>query len=200
MGSYIDRLNQIVEISYQILCGKIAGGQISIVNEASLQLQFGVILTQVGKLFEFTPEDRFSISLESVQEIKETTKSKRGSARCDIMLYLSNNTTTISLAIELKCFLKSKNAETITSNRFSVYKDLENLENYDSNGGYEVVYTNNRNYSDAGSSSKIPLGQSVTIGQISDGKHSIKLRNEYKLHWDIFENEHCYFLKVKVGK
>ncbi|MGM9794969.1 MAG: hypothetical protein ACI3ZZ_01940 [Candidatus Aphodosoma sp.] len=199
MESYIERLNKIVDNSYEILCSKIAGGQISIVNEASLQLQFGVILTQLGKLYEFSPEDRFSISLESVQEIKETTKSKRGSARCDIMLYFSNNTTTISLAIELKCFLKSKNAETITSNRYSVYKDLENLENYDSNGGYEVVYTNNENYSNPDSKSKIPFGDKMKIKKILDDKHPIELRNEYELHWDSFENKH-FFLKVKVEK
>jgi hypothetical protein len=47
------RLEQIVEISYSILQNKIVGGAIDVPNEASMQMQFGVILKQVGQLYEF---------------------------------------------------------------------------------------------------------------------------------------------------
>ena len=77
---------------------------ISISNEASFQLQFGVILKQIGQLYEFDEKDRFYIQLEDVQTIDVTQKSKHGRARCDIMLSLKNGKDEFSVAIELKYF------------------------------------------------------------------------------------------------
>lgn len=39
-----ERLRQIVQISYELLCNKIVGGSITIQNEACLQMHLGVIL------------------------------------------------------------------------------------------------------------------------------------------------------------
>ena len=69
-----DRLREIVDISYRILCNKIVSKSISISNEASFQLQFGVILKQIGQLYEFDEKDRFYIQLEDVQTIDVTQK------------------------------------------------------------------------------------------------------------------------------
>ena len=102
---------------------------ISISNEASFQLQFGVILKQIGQLYEFDEKDRFYIQLEDVQTIDVTQKSKHGRARCDIMLSLKNGKDEFSVAIELKYFKKAE-GETITDNRFRILCDIENLENY----------------------------------------------------------------------
>ena len=100
-------LTEIVDISYRVLCNKIVSQSINIPNEASLQLQLGVILKQVGQLYEFSTEDRFAIQLEDVQDISATQKSKKGKARYDIMLTLENGVDKSTVAIELKHFKKA---------------------------------------------------------------------------------------------
>ena len=71
-----ERLTEIVDISYRVLCNKIVSQSINIPNEASLQLQLGVILKQVGQLYEFSTEDRFTIQLEDVQDINDQKPKK----------------------------------------------------------------------------------------------------------------------------
>ena len=61
-----NRLQEIVQTSYRLLCNKITGGLIEVDNEASLQMQSGVIMRTIGQLYEFSPKDRFSIVLEHV--------------------------------------------------------------------------------------------------------------------------------------
>ena len=75
-----ERLIEIVETSYRILCNKIVLQSINIPNESSFQLHFGVILKQIGLLYEFEDGDRFSIQLEDVQSINSTQKRKNGKA------------------------------------------------------------------------------------------------------------------------
>ena len=154
-----ERLTEIVDISYRVLCNKIVSQSINIPNEASLQLQLGVILKQVGQLYEFSTEDRFTIQLEDVQDINATQKSKNGKARCDIMLK------------HCKKASKKASSETITDNRFSIWCDLENLENYkevfsQKNQeliGYEILYTNNPNYANPGSTSYVKIGHGIVM-------------------------------------
>ena len=205
-----ERLTEIVDISYRVLCNKIVSQSINIPNEASLQLQLGVILKQVGQLYEFSTEDRFIIQLEDVQDINATQKSKNGKARCDIMLTLENGVDKSTVAIELKHFKKaSKNSssETITDNRFSIWCDLENLENYkevfsQKNQeliGYEILYTNNPNYANPGSTSYVKLGHGIVMnpGEYESNGRKVTLRNEYTFNWDIYPDDNC-FLKIKV--
>lgn len=161
-----ERLIEIVETSYRILCNKIVSQSIRIPNEASFQLHFGVILKQIGHLYEFEDGDRFSIQLEDVQSINSTQKSKNGNARCDIMLSLRNSTAEYSIAIELKHFKKSE-GETITANRFSILCDIENLENYKKANskleGFLIIYTDNPNYANPKSPSYIKIGEGVKL-------------------------------------
>ena len=103
-----ERLKEIVKISYNLLCNEIAGGSITIYNEASLQMHLGVILKQVGRLYEYTKTDRFSIDLETWQEIDGTLKSKNGRARCDINLKMENEQEKYEVALELKYFKYSE--------------------------------------------------------------------------------------------
>lgn len=63
-----ERLTEIVNSSYWRLCN-IVSKNISVSNEASLQLHLGVILKQIGQLYEFEANDRFYIQLEDVQSI-----------------------------------------------------------------------------------------------------------------------------------
>ena len=205
-----ERLTEIVDISYRVLCNKIVSQSINIPNEASLQLQLGVILKQVGQLYEFAAEDRFTIQLEDVQDINATQKSKTGKARCDIILTLENSVDKATVAIELKHFKKASkksSTETITDNRFSIWCDLENLENYKEafsrNNqeliGYEILYTNNPNYANPGSTSYVKIGHGIVMspGEYESNGRRVMLRNEYTFKWDRYPNDNC-FLKIKV--
>ena len=118
-----ERLKEIVQISYNLLCNKIADGNIYVHNEASLQMHLGVILKQVGHLYEFSKSDRFSVELETWREIEGTLKSKKGRARCDIQLKMENEHESHEVAIELKYFRRHVN-ETITDNRSKIKFNL----------------------------------------------------------------------------
>ena len=197
-----DRLREIVDISYRILCNKIVSKSISISNEASFQLQFGVILKQIGQLYEFDEKDRFYIQLEDVQTIDVTQKSKHGKARCDIMLSLKNGKDEFSVAIELKYFKKAE-GETITDNRFRILCDIENLENYKKRNVklccFEILYTDNSNYANPNSISYIKIGQGATVnaGQHTSNNRVVNLDNQYTFNWDIYDVDYC-FLKIEV--
>ena len=199
-----NRLSDIIDISYKILCNKISAGSINVYNEASLQLQFSVILKTIGHLYEFEKYDIFEIELEKKINLKEKTwKSNNKKARCDIWISLSNSKTnkSESAAIELKYFRKSQ-GETTTDNRFSLLCDLENLEHYQNISNnihcYSITYTNNPNYSKSNSTSYINIGNECSCsGKIISNKKEVNLENNYIFSWDIYINEY-YFLKIKL--
>lgn len=132
------RIKQIVEVAYDRLCGKITGQRIDVSNEASLQLQFALILKTLGELYEETPDERFNIELEKNVTLEGGTfvKSKTEKAKIDIWLSLENVKTgeKHSCAIELKYFKKLNHRE--PNNRYDVFKDLHNIECY---GGFVDV-------------------------------------------------------------
>jgi hypothetical protein len=98
-----ERLKEIVQISYNLLCNKIADGNICVHNEASFQMHLGVILKQVGHLYEFSKSDRFSVEFETWREIEGTLKSKKGSARYYVQLKMANEHDSHEVVIELNC-------------------------------------------------------------------------------------------------
>ena len=187
-----ERLKEIVKIAYNLLCNEIAGGGIRIHNEASLQMHLGVILKQVGSLYEFTETDRFSIELETWQEIDGTLKSKNGRARCDIYLKMENDEAKCEVAIELKYFKRSEN-EAVTDNRFSILLDLENLEQYQANNPgllcYEIVYTDNVNYTKADNRSKIKITPKISGNDVPYVGRIIKLHKTYDSVWESYDNK-----------
>lgn len=197
-----NRLEQIIQNSYELLVGKVVGGEIVIVNEASMQMQFGVILKQIDKLYEFCEDDKFSIELETWREIGSTTKSKKGRARCDIWLELKNNDEVWQAAIELK-FLKQGKAEAVTDNRFSILLDLENLEHYKANNSnllcYEIVYTNNENYTKLNNRSKIKITPVISGHSEPYGGRTITLQKEYSSIWESYSSQH-HFLKINLNQ
>lgn len=196
-----ERIREIVSISIDIFLNRAALGDIKFENEASMQLQLGVIMQNVGKLFEFSKEDHFTISLEHIETISPTQKSPAGKARCDIWIELTANGQKTRCAIELKYFPK-QNSETITMNRFSILKDLENIEHYESaDMGYQIVYTDNKNYTDPNTRSYINIGEGQVLkGNIESNGSEVSLQKEYLMHWDIIEAQgksHC-LLKIQV--
>lgn len=202
-----ERLSDIINISYKILCNKISVGSINVYNEASLQLQFSVILKTIGHLYEFEKYDFFEIELEKKISLEEKTwKSNNQTARCDIWISLSNSKTNAneSAAIELKYFRKSQ-GETITDNRFSLLCDLENLEHYKRIFSnilcYSITYTNNPNYSKSNSTSYINIGNECNCtGRIISNKKEVNLENKYTFNWDIYKNKEneYHFLKIEL--
>ena len=187
-----ERLKEIVQISYNLLCNKIADGNICVHNEASLQMHLGVILKQVGHLYEFSKSDRFSVELETWREIEGTFKSNKGRARCDIQLKMANEHGSHEVAIELKYFRRHIN-ETITDNRFSVLLDLENLEQYQVNNPdllcFEIVYTDNENYTKIDNRSKIKITPKVSGNDEPYVGRTIKLRKTYDSIWDSYHSK-----------
>lgn len=195
-----ERLKGIVKISYSILCNKVAYGDIKIANEASLQMQFGVILKQVGHLYEFANTDKFLIDLETAQTISPTIKSSKGQARCDISLQFSTNNDNVAKAvIELKHFKYDKANEAVADNRFSIMKDIENLEHYKEKDSqllcYEILYTDNKNYANPHTTAGIKLSPTITQC-FTYCQQTITLKNNYVAEWSNYGNN--YFMMVML--
>lgn len=198
-----DRLRQIVELSYTILCNKVAAGSFNVPNEASIQMQLGSIINWVGKMFEFDKHDRVVVELESPKEIAKTSKSISGRARCDIYVTLSCGESKAVAAIELKHLKKDPN-EAVTDNRFSVLQDLENLEQYKASESellcYEIVYTENINHTLCKENCVVNIGNGAIAPQLLEytQNRKVKLNGTYTFLWNVYkegEGYHC-FLKV----
>jgi len=180
-----------------------------------MQLQFGSLLKSIGQLYEFSPNDHFCIELESLEDISQTAKSTNG-ARCDIKLsfFEGRQSTAKSKAfIELKYFKHDNNTtETITSNRFSVFMDLENLERYQDEKRdadfpkpicYEIVFAENSTYCSPKKDLKekklnIGEGESYNPGELIEYRSKkVNLKNKYVFHWDK-SADNQFWLKIKI--
>ena len=147
---YKNRLINIINLSFTCLYEKINGGLIVVENEASLQLQLSAILKTFGEQFLYTKEEVFSIELEKPVVLTKGTFSKSNSTKARIDIFLSiedikeNEITNCS--IELKFFKKSNHRE--PNNRYDVFKDIHNLENYEefSDFGFLLVATDHKHY------------------------------------------------------
>ncbi len=148
---YKERMEQIINYAYMLFCNQVAGGSISIENEASMQLHLSNILLQLGRLNVFSTDEFFNIILEKKLHLSSpTNKSKNQNARIDIWIeILKDNQAVCSAAIELK-YLKYSKAAAVTDARHSVYKDLENLEQYAVEHKNllvcEIVFSDNQNF------------------------------------------------------
>lgn len=203
------RIKDIVRMSYTMLSQKIAGGLVHVDNEASMQLQLGVIMKSLGQMYEFANDEHFYIELEKVVNDNniQTWKSPHGKARVDIVIKFVKGSdsapeSAYTAAIELKYFPQTK-GETTTDNRFCMLADLENLEAYtktkNADIGYFILYTTNKNYlTDVRSSVKIGNESSIS-GDIDNNGRKLSLASDYKLNWDCYEGSHShYFLMQEV--
>ena len=217
--TFEERLQQIVNISYNLLCNKIVGGEISIFNEASLQHQLCIILKQIGIQYLFSNSEHFSVDLEKQIPMKQQTIKSPKTARCDIWLSMWDNEKKTVCAIEVKFFKYNKATEATTDNRFYLLLDLENLEQYKNQAEqsilcYSIVYTNNGNYSKETTSSVIKLSPYITqhcereLTKYIKGTNgekiatknvlTVNLSKEYNACWDCY-NSH-YFLKIDMNE
>lgn len=207
-----ERLKKIIDDSYEILCNKIAAGGIEVPNEASLQMQFGVILKQVGQLYEFNPSDHFHIELEKPIVIPAVPESQKVKVRCDVYVAIETvGQKKVEAYIELKCMKKHKN-ETVTDNRYAIVLDLQKLECYKNRLPesicYSVVYTDNLNYTKSNSQTRTKKGIDLCSGTVLHGAYSrpnemnAKLCRHHTIFWDCYESPnnsrkpHCF---MKLG-
>lgn len=215
---YKDRLYEVIDLSYKLFCHKIAHNSLKINNEASMQLQLSVILKQIGELYVFSQSEHFTIELEKWIDLNEaTTKSPKKRARCDIWLELGMEANKVCAAIELKYFKYSQYTEATTDNRFSLLLDLKNLEQYQKKTpnllGFEIVYTNNVNYTKAETDthSLIKLAPYITKSVTRKLKRKneivdvpIELKKQYTAKWVKFSNptqdqRGHHFLKIDLN-
>jgi hypothetical protein len=145
-----ERLTRAFNLAYECLRRKINGGRIYVENEASLQLQFAAILKSVGELLEVHRDEFFSIELEKPVALTEATfgKSRTEKAKIDIFCSYTtiSNGEVHSCAIEMKYFKKKNHRE--PNNRYDVFADIHNLENYGSFAErcFMVVATDHEHY------------------------------------------------------
>lgn len=202
----INTLEHLIEEAHYVVCNKIANGEIEVSNEASLQMQLGAILNTLGSLYRFSPLEQFVVNLEVPHNLLKPTLKSSKVARCDIEVMIKSipNGDALAMAfIELKYFRKDdRSDETVTDNRFSVYKDIQNLEGYiDLYPAYatkllcyEIVLTNNVNYASSSSTSQIRLGDGEHTGLTKAAEknnsrypvNSLNLRKNYSFHWTKF--------------
>jgi hypothetical protein len=141
-------LEEIISLGFKIFQNKISGGLIDFNNEASMQMQLGIILNTIGKLFESKQNDTFNIELESNFYINSNfIKSNSNKARIDIAICFGNKDAYSTAAIELKYLKKSNLGE--PNKRYDVFRDISNLEKYKEEFfdiGYLLVLTDYEHY------------------------------------------------------
>lgn len=195
-----ERLSKIVDTSFEIISEKTAKGLIQIDNEASFQLQFGMILKALGEMFAIAIGDKFDVIMEHNIAGVNTCKSK-GCARCDIFLTLTSGVNTANCVLELKYFPKKK-GETTTNNRFALLMDIENIEVYKAlkkcDSGYVIVCTTNKNYEAKRTRSSIKIGDGCTLSpnNVTYNKKTVKISGNYTFDWTNCKSH--YFLKLEI--
>lgn len=107
----------------------------------------------------------------------------------------------------LRCAEKKNSEETTTDNRFSIYKDIENLEVYKEEKGlslgYVIAYTNNINYTEINTISKFNVGHDYILrpGEIKhhnkENSESVQLCAHYVFKWSKESESNNYFLLVQ---
>lgn len=213
MTAYSDRLEQIIIQSIEILYKKINGGIIRVENEASMQLQLGLIIKSIGDINLFECGDTLSIELEKpfLRTSGVLIKSGTRKAKIDIYVKLKNsrNNEDSSCALELK-FLKKENHRE-PNNRYDVFEDISNLENYGeiANFGMLLVatdhkhYINQESYSNDTKDFDFRDGEKYQAGTMLEYKTKtpyglpIVLNGNYNFKW-LNINDRVSFLQLKI--
>ena len=127
------RLQQIIDLAWEILFERIVSGRQIINKESSLQLHLSKLIFDLGNIYCIEPNERFEIEMETNYEKKSI----------DIVCILGET----KAAIELKCFMKASNrAKDLDC--YDVLLDIERLQKFN---GFDIkkfiCLTNNKYYS-----------------------------------------------------
>jgi hypothetical protein len=201
---------EIIETSYRLLTQKLAFGGLTARNESSFQLELGHILRTLGKLYEFSPAHRFNLEFETYIPLGDTgIKSTSDRARIDLLVNYGDDQQTTKAAIELKFFKKENHRE--PNNRYDVFKDISNLEQYKLNGidlCYFILatdhshYCNQDQYSPDTADFDFRHGRNYRAGTTLQYRtatpygEDLCLSQDHAFRWD--EINDLYFLKLKV--
>lgn len=209
-----DRLKKIIELSLESLFNKIHHRMIVVENEASLQLQLSSILKSLGDLFIYSRDEKFSIELEKPVVLNDGkfNKSNSSKAKIDIFMVLENQDKAIksACAIELKYFKKNNHRE--PNNRYDVFKDLNNLEQYDFFCDFGVLlvvtdhehYISKKNYSEDTKDFDFRDGSNYQSGSVLKYRTNkpygepIVLDGDYQFNWEKF-GANLNYLKVYIN-
>lgn len=204
-------LEQIIKQGFNLFCLKYAKGGIVTKNEYAFQFELGIMLKQLGQLYEFNPEDKFEIRFESNIDLHDSShKSKTKKARIDIYInYKQHNFRDVEAAVELK-FLKKENTNEPQS-RYNVFTDISNLESY-KRKGIEVCYlllvTDNEHYVSQEKYSKNTCdfdfredksyiaNTPLSYRTKKSTKNDITLSKDYHFKWHEYGG--LYFLMIKI--
>jgi hypothetical protein len=192
--SYDERLHEMIELAYNFFCHQVENKIVEIENEASMQLHLSNILLQLSHLYTFSASEHFNIFLEKKIDLnKETEKTPNKKARADIWIELTENSEVLShAAIELKYLKKTKTAA-VTDARYSIWKDLQNLEQYKKQMDglliVEIVCSDDTIYSKK-AYDKLTIKDGTIISSFEGDStyNEIKLDYKYQADWNIQEN------------
>ena len=208
-----DRLTRTFELAYECLRERINGGRLKIENEASLQLQFGAIIKEVGELMVWKAEEFFEIELEKPVKLTSGAFGKSGSKNAKIDLYFAFQDAvtgeSTSCGVELKFFKRVNHRE--PNNRYDVFSDIHNLENYGQVADccYMVVATDHEHYIsqeqfsaatadfDFRDGAKYEAGRVLEYRTASPYGDPIHLSGSYTFSWDRVAGG-VSFLKLEV--
>lgn len=203
-NEHTERLNQVLDLSWNIFKSQFISGRHEINKEAPFQHHFADIINKVGNLFCLTREDAFYTDLETkFPNLKHENKNKYIDITCEF--YKKSK-----CAIELKFKKESQGAQ--DHGRIDIFQDLEAVELackdvFDI--GKLFVITDSKPYinqSVRGVGTIFPTHNGYkTIPNVpyistSKGREDITItfRNEYEFVWEEIQGFH--FLSITVLK
>ena len=193
-----ERLQTVLDLSWELVYRSILSGRLEINKESSLQLHLSRTIFDLGNLYCTEPGECFKIEMESNYEGKSI----------DITCSLGDT----SAALELKCFIKASN-RAADLDMYDVLKDIERLESYSVfNIRKFICLTDNKYYPHTeqrgyGKSVTLKNGTTYTAGQkiipawtgiwkVNRDKEII-LTNELVCDWVSDEIWHFLYLNIK---
>lgn len=125
-----DRIEKIIDISWESYKYKVANGLLQPENEKMMQLQIALILQSVSALFEYKIAESIKVLLEYPVFIMNNVRRI-----IDIVLSYKNNADEFYFPIELKCYRKftrdgkgKRGAGNL--GMYDYWEDIENIEHY----------------------------------------------------------------------
>ena len=209
---FIKRLKMSVSEAWKIFQLKVGNGMIKINKEASMQLQYANVLQNLIPLIICKDDEKVEIELE------KTAKLKDKYTEIDVFVVGEKNNKPCKIAIEMKCYKEKSSSEGKrgATDIFmkDVYVDIQNLENYISNGICDyTVFLAMTDFSGLVNPKKKKGDAKCWAYEISDGfllspqkinipiggkPQDITITNEYTFKW--IERGGYYFLELKTMK
>ncbi len=200
-------INSLIENSWKELQEKIINDAVTINKEASLQLQFAVVLQT--KINSIKDKQIIKVLLEETIFIQNNKPQE-----ADVVIETTINNEPYRIAIEMKCYRKlsasGKRRAAIPVFIRHVYEDLEVLEDYkkehsDIKATYFLAMTDfeylvNPDKRKAAYKQFYNMSSNYVLKaqKIDDGKKSvIKLENDYEFNWIHEDNGKYYFLMIR---